>query len=188
MPTKGSIKTLLKMTERAGIENLLDWMVKNGFFESPCSSKYHLAQPGGLAEHSLNVYRNAIQIVDALYVKQQKEITFNFIHSVTICALLHDLGKCGQFGKPNYKAIEDDSGVIGYETNKDLLYIPHEIRSIVIASKFIDLTEEEQFAILYHNSLYGELQGFKGKETPLLLILHHADMWAARITDSEDRK
>lgn len=177
---KDKIKELLKQTERAGIEDLIDWMENNRFFDAPCSSKYHLAKPGGLAEHSLNVFRAALDMSKALYAEK---ITFDFINSIIICSLLHDLGKAGQFGKPAY-LINLESAQ--YETNKELLYIPHEVRSVAIASRFIELTEEEQFAICYHNGLYGEMKAFKGNETPLLLILHFADMWAARVIEKEE--
>lgn len=181
---KDRIIKLLKQTERKGIENLIEWMEQAGFFDAPCSSKYHLAEPGGLAKHSLNVFYTAIEEAIAFYRNNQAEVTFEFIDSITLCALLHDVGKTGQFGKPNY-TICGEVPTPTYETNKNLLYIPHEVRSIAILSKFIDLTEEEQFAILYHNGLYGEMKGFKGKETPLLMILHFADMWASRVTEKE---
>ena len=96
---KDKIKELLKQTERAGIEDLIEWMENNGFFDAPCSSKYHLAQPEGLAEHSLNVFRAALDLSKALYAEK---ITLDFINSMIICSLLHDLGKAGQFGKPAY--------------------------------------------------------------------------------------
>jgi len=70
-------------------------------------------------------------------------------------------------------------------TNKELLYVPHEIRSIAIAERFISLTENEEFAILYHNGMYGDLKySYSGKETPLSMILHFADLWASRVTEN----
>lgn len=184
---KDRIFNLLKETKRAGIEDLLDYMDKGGFFDAPCSTRYHLAEPGGLAQHSLNVLTTALAMASTLHSKTgASPITFDFINSITICALLHDLGKMGQFGKPQYTTEEvpfADPGEAFYSTNKDLLYVPHEVRSVAIASKFIDLTEEEQHAILYHNGLYGELQSIKGKETPLYMILHFADMWASRVIE-----
>ena len=196
---KQTIEELLRTTKRQGIEDLLHLMEINGFYSAPCSSKYHLAKPGGLAEHSLNVYRVAKNIAFSLYT-YPNTLSKDMIDSIVICSLLHDLGKAGQFGKPNYKPIvrhentispanlvfgfnDPENVSIEYETNKNLLYIPHEVRSVAIASKFIDLTEEEQFAILYHNGLYSELKSFKGNETPLQMILHFADMWAARVIE-----
>ena len=182
MENKENIAQLLRATKRNGIEKLFVWMEENGFFDAPCSSKYHLAKPGGLAEHSLNVYRIAMNITKTLFQRQQLRLTPDFINSIVICSLLHDLGKAGQFGKPAY--IENADPEAGaYRTNKELLYIPHEVRSIAIASQFIELTEEEQFAITYHNGLYGELKGFKGNETPLYMILHFADMWTSRVIE-----
>lgn len=180
MENKEIIAQLLSATKRNGIEKLFVWMDKNGFFDAPCSSKYHLATPGGLAEHSLNVYRVAMDIAKTLF--QYKQLTPELINSIVICSLLHDLGKAGQFGKPAY--IENADPEAGaFRTNKELLYIHHEIRSVAIASQFIELTEEEQFAILYHNGLYGELQAIKNHETPLYMILHFADMWASRVLE-----
>jgi 23S rRNA maturation-related 3'-5' exoribonuclease YhaM len=77
-----------------------------------------------------------------------------------------------------------------FTINSDLLPVDHEIRSIVIASMFIDLTEEEQFAILYHNGLYGQVGKYviQGKETPLYMIIHWADMWASRVTEIEKKE
>lgn len=183
---KEIIEKLLNMIKRPGIDKLLQWMDENGFYTVPCSSKYHLAKPGGLAEHSLNVYRIAIDIGLSLYTYPNK-INQEMIDSIVICGLLHDLGKTGQFGKPNY-IMNSDLTFPEYETNKELLYVPHEVRSVAIASKFIDLTEDEQFAILYHNGLYGELKTFKGHETPLYMILHFADMWASRVVESRNTK
>ena len=179
---KESIENLLKSTKRKGMEELLQWMDESGFYSAPCSSKYHLATPGGLAEHSLNVFQTAMELTKTIYFTHNKDLTFDFIDSVVICALLHDLGKGGQFGKRAYIESEDPTRG-AFQSNKELLYIPHEIRSIAIASRFIELTEEEQFAICYHNGLYGELQSVKNHETPLYMILHFADMWASRVIE-----
>ena len=184
METKERIKQLLLSTERKGMQNLIEWMEEAGFFDAPCSSKYHLAEPGGLAKHSLNVFHNATKQLTSYYSENEEVVTFDFIDAITITSLLHDIGKAGQYGKQTYIK-NDEQNPEPYKTNKDLLYIPHEVRSLVIISKFIDLTEEEQYAILYHNGLYSNLQNFKGKETPLLLILHHADMWASRVVEKE---
>ena len=181
MENREHIIRLLETTERKGITDLIEWMDQNDFFNAPCSSKYHLSNIGGLAEHSLNVFRIAMTLLPTLC----PDADFRFVNSLAIASLLHDLGKAGQFGKPAYIA-NDDPEKGAFRANKDLLYIPHEIRSVAIASRFIELTEEEHFAIVYHNGLYGELKGFKGNETKLQMILHFADMWASRVTERED--
>lgn len=175
--------TLLK-TEREGMEDLLDYMQECGFLTAPCSGQYHLAKEGGLLEHSINVLHIAEKISVALY--GAKKLTKSNKDSIAICALLHDLGKMGQFDKSNYipniLKSGEQSDSKPYKTNSDLLSVDHEIRSIVIASMFIDLTEEEQFAILYHNGMYGNLKyALSGNETELQMIIHWADMWASRV-------
>lgn len=177
--------TLLK-TEREGMAELLDYLVDNGFLEAPCSTRYHLAHEGGLLEHSVNVLHVAEKMSASLI--GTKNLTKELKDSIAICALLHDIGKIGDFGKANYIPKVLKSGKVSetepYETNKDLLYIDHEIRSIKIASLFIDLTEEEEHAILYHNGLYGNLKyAISNKETELYMIIHWADMWASRVIE-----
>lgn len=188
MENKESIINILRSTNRTGIESLLEYMEANGFYTAPCSSKYHLSKPGGLAEHSLNVCKYATAMIEAFYFKQKQAFDAEFINSVCICSILHDIGKIGQFGKPTYRRMTSytETPIPEYDINPHLLYVPHEIRSVVLASQFIELTEEEQFAILYHNGLYGELKGFKGKENPLYLILHFADMWASKVVEKEE--
>lgn len=177
--------TLLK-TKREGIAELLDYMAECGFLTAPCSGSFHLAKEGGLLEHSLNVLHAAEKISVALI--GSKNLTKEMKDSIAICALLHDLGKMGQFEKPNYvpnilKSGEQSSSK-PYTTNPDLLPVDHEIRSIAIASMFIDLTEEEHFAILYHNGMYGNLKyALQGHETQLYMIIHWADMWASRVIE-----
>lgn len=174
-------------TKREGMEDLIAYMEDCGFFSAPCSGSYHLACEFGLVQHTRNVMMTAENIgYHLLGPKKYPEIK----DSVTIAAALHDLGKMGQFEKPNYipnilkGGKQSDSKP--FTTNPDLLYVDHEIRSIAIASMFIDLTEDEQFAILYHNGMYGNLKyALSGKETPLFMIIHWADMWASRVIEEK---
>lgn len=191
------IETLLS-TNRPGMPDLINHMEQIGYFEAPCSGGNHLAKEGGLAEHSWNV--NAIMCdLEETVVGEDCEIPH---YSIDIVSLLHDLGKCGDYGKANYvenwikdgrptKAEPEQKYKISeskpYKTNPDLLYVPHEVRSVKIISKFIQLTEEEEFAILYHNGLYGDFKyAIQGKETTLYLLLHFADMWASRVMEIEE--
>jgi 23S rRNA maturation-related 3'-5' exoribonuclease YhaM len=174
-------------TKREGMEDLIAYMEDCEFFSAPCSGSYHLACEFGLVQHTRNVMMTAENIgYHLLGPKKYPEIK----DSVTIAAALHDLGKMGQFEKPNYipnilkGGKQSDSKP--FTTNPDLLYVDHEIRSIAIASMFIDLTEDEQFAILYHNGMYGNLKyALNGKETPLFMIIHWADMWASRVIEEK---
>lgn len=194
---KDRVLNLLKSTKRAGMDKLIEYMEDNGFFTAPCSGGNHLAKKGGLLEHSLNVF-NAM---DSLAAKWCSDTYRGIEDSIIICAILHDLGKIGDYGKANYvpNMIKDgrptkaepeqkykQSEKKPYETNKELLYEPHEVRSVKIAAKFIELTEDEEYAILMHNGMYGDFRYvIKDKETPLYLLLHSADMWASRVMEVE---
>lgn len=179
-------ESLLK-TKREGMADLIDYMGDAGFLTAPCSGGFHLCEEGGLLEHTVNV----MKIAEKIGVTLLGGTEYNKIHdSVIIAAALHDLGKCGQFGKPEYVpnilASGKQSDKKPFERNKSLLNVPHEIRSVAIAQMFIDLTEEEQHAILYHNGLYGSLKyEISGNETPLYMIIHWADMWSSRVVEKD---
>lgn len=189
---KNLIIGLLKDTKRDGIENLITYMEESGFFTAPCSTQHHLCVEGGLAEHSYNVFQAMDNFVIAFFKSKHHEM----LNSIVLCSLLHDIGKMGQFGKPyyteNYLSKCDKEGnpirstAKPYITNVDLFNVPHEVRSIAIISRYIDLTEEEQFAILYHNGLYGDLKyQISGHETELYMALHTADMICSRFVETE---
>ena len=169
--------------------DLVEYMDICGFFTAPCSGGCHLAKEGGLAEHSLNVLEYADKLASKwLPTEKYKEL----YPSIVICSLLHDLGKCGDFRKPNYVPNVLKNGKVSeakpYETNKELLNVPHEVRSVNLCTLFIDLTEDEEYAILMHNGLYGPFKyGLQGNETPLYMIIHFADMWASRVVEEEEK-
>lgn len=187
----------LSETGREGMPCLISWLEENHFFEAPCSTQYHLSCLGGLLRHSLNVCDTILKTASAICTRDN----IPDVHSLVIVALLHDIGKCGFHGKTNYienwikdgrptKAEPEQKYKISeskpYKANPDLLYLPHAIRSIEIASMFIELTEDEEFAIATHDGLYGELKYVvSGHETPLYLLLHAADMWCSRVLENE---
>ena len=190
--TKERIIKLLLSTKRDGMASLLAWMEINGFFTSPCSTQHHLSCVGGLAEHSLNVWNLMTDMADTLLSEEERKEMYQ---SIIICSLLHDIGKAGQFGKPGYvenylsKRDKDGNPIRSeskpYVANSELLNVPHEIRALAIISKFINLTEEEQHAILYHNGKYTHV-GYDLKETPLQMMLHFADLWCSRVVEVKD--
>lgn len=178
---KDAFERYLKDVNREGINDLIEWLDKTGFYDAPASGSYHLAKEGGLVEHSLNVTNLAVDLNKHMGEPVEKE-------SVIIAAALHDLGKHQYYGKDYYKENILKSGnrssAKPWARNRDLINVPHEIISIQIASRFIDLTEEETWAILHHNGLYGDLKyNLMGKESKLQMIVHFADMWASRVIE-----
>lgn len=189
---------LLLSTKRDGIHALLAEMELFGFYESPCSTRFHLSQEGGLAEHSLNVYRVMKKLNDSLDAGINEA-------SLIICSLLHDLGKMGDYGKPMYvpnmvrsKTKNKETGeydMVVSETqpwmhNKDLFGEEHEIKSVLIAERFIQLSQEEESAILHHNGLYSKLDSAYGSalysKTQLSFLLHTADMYCSRFIEVKE--
>ena len=187
-PVKMEIIETLKKTGREGIEGLIAYMEDSGFFTAPASGGNHSFGEGGLAEHSLNVCHTAEKLSVSLI--GGKNITDEIRNSVVIAALLHDLGKCGDYGKKMY--IENilksgkQSEAKPWKRNPELLPLDHATRSIKLATLFIDLTEEEEFAIRYHDGLYETANyGVKGHETQLYMLLHWADMWSSRVLEGD---
>jgi hypothetical protein len=58
-----------------------------------------------------------------------------------------------------------------------------------MAERWLDLTEDEEYAIMYHDGLYdretGGMAVIQGHETKLLMLLHWADMWASRVIEGQ---
>jgi 23S rRNA maturation-related 3'-5' exoribonuclease YhaM len=174
----------LLATKRYGMDELIECMEDGGFYEAPCSGAHHLAEEGGLLIHSLNVL-DAARALNSVWGHEVAD------DSLTIIALLHDLGKMGDHGKPNYVENYLTGGKRSekkpFTTNSELVYVPHEVRSVMIAERYIRLSEEEEQAILWHNGLYGSFKyDIQGKETAMYMILHFADMWASRIIEQEE--
>lgn len=176
--------TLLE-TKREGMPQFLDYVASLGFLDAPCSGGNHLCKKGGLIEHSVNVFLNAERIALALYGPDEYQ---NIKDSVAIASLLHDLGKCGDFGKKMYVDNVLKSGKISdakpFKRNPDLSAVPHAVRSVKLITLYLDLTEDEEWAILCHDGLYDFMKyEMQGHETPLQMIVHWADMWASHVQE-----
>ena len=172
---------LFSFIEREGAKELRKYLDVIDYFTAPASANFHLNREGGLLEHSLNVASTMLDVADRIQTSLTKE-------SIVIVGLFHDLGKADYYGKPNYVPNILKSGAIStarpYETNKELLGVPHEVVAVQVLPRFIRLTELESHAIYFHNGLYVPSgNALRGKETDLQLLLHFADMWASRIIE-----
>lgn len=194
------IDEILTNVGRAGTNKLIQAMHDGGFYSAPCSGAYHLCEEGGLAEHTVNVHDKALELA-MLWTPDDMEGRADFLNSVSLCAVLHDLGKMGDHHKPNYtpnyvrsKTKNKETGEYDlvqseakpYETNKELNYEEHEIRSVIIAERYIELTEDEETAILHHNGCWGKLDSsFSSYYDKHLLsfIIHTADLFCSRFEE-----
>ena len=187
----------LKSTKREGMEDLIAHMEEIGFFTAPASGGNHLCCEGGLVVHTAGVMKLAEKFGKILFPDNFKDMK----SSIYIVAGLHDLGKAGAFGKVYYSAnmVKDGrptkanpeqkwkrSETKPFEINKNLLHIDHPQLSVKEADLYIELTEEEYFAILFHDGMYGNMTYYlKGHERPLQTCLHFADYWHSQFLEGK---
>ena len=146
---------------REGSEKLLDFLCSDNsdFYTAPASTRYHGAYPGGLLEHSLNVYDCLCDYLARPRVREVYGLDYSE-ESIAIVALLHDLCKVNFYVESTRNVKEN--GVwkaVPYYTIDDQLPYGHGEKSVYIASGFMRLTRDEAFAIRYH-------MGFSGTEDP----------------------
>ena len=167
--------------KRAGAEELLEWLDRNGFFTAPASTKYHLAIPGGLALHSLNVYRRLVKIAER---EMEDELPAYPVYlppelaeSVAIMGLLHDVCKTDCYHK------DPEASTYAY---RDHLPMGHGEKSVYMITKYMKLLDTEALAIRWHMGAYddavkGGSRDFNAamRMTPWVWRLHQADMNAA---------
>jgi len=173
------------LIKREGADKLLEYLcsASSDFFTAPASTRYHGAYPGGLVEHSLNVYACLKDYLERPRVKELYGLEASS-ESVAIVALLHDLCKVNCYHEST-RNVKDKNGqwttVPFYEFNDELPY-GHGEKSVYIITGFMRLSREEAFAIRYH-------MGFSEDESkrnvgkafelyPLGFALHTADMEA----------
>jgi len=142
-----------------------------GFFEAPASSKYHGAYEGGLFDHSYEVTKYLIKVTDKLAIKWKSEL------SPYVIGMYHDLCKCGLYTK------EPDGT---YKYNKDVLLPGHGERSVILAQKILDLTDEEIICIRWHMGAYEDPKLWDTyhkaiNDYPNLLYICLADMYASKV-------
>ena len=189
--TKDTILALLRKVRRPGMDELITWLEKSSFFDMPASTRFHGNYDGGLAEHSLNVYKALVQLRQ-LYQKQfgMKNLP---IESVIICALCHDFCKIDFYKKElrNVKNMETGQ----WETKEiygcnDQFGMGHGECSVFLIQNFIQMTEEEILAIRWHMGAYDS--AVKGgdrsinvaeSKTPFVALLHMADSWASKFME-----
>ena len=170
------IEMLRYYIQRPGIENIIRWLESTDFFMAPASTKYHGAYPGGLVQHSINVFMRLIgKCVD---VQEGTKV-----ETIAIVALLHDVCKTNSY-KP--KEIEQERGqqVIRYEYDNKLP-IGHGEKSVILIQRHMRLTDEEITAISWHMGAFDTRVKGGSKELsqvweryPLAFLLHIADMEA----------
>ena len=135
--------------ERKGADKLLEWIEKSDFFTAPASTQFHSAYEGGLAEHSIKVYKRFLNAVKFEYGENYQEKISD--ESIAVCALLHDLCKIDLY-KVDYrnKKVDGNWVQVPFYTIEDNLPYGHGEKSVYIISGFMRLTREEAMIINWH--------------------------------------
>lgn len=175
--------------DREGADKLLEWLDKSDFFTCPASARRHSAYKGGLCQHSINVYKRLVKLLQGEYgdnwtAKVSPE-------SVAIIGLLHDVCKIGTYVE-DVKNVKVD-GVWTqkpYYRTEDSLPYGHGEKSVYMISGFMKLTREEALAINWHmgefdarvqNGSYMMSDTFY--KYPLCFLTHLADLTATYLDE-----
>ena len=173
---------------RPGAVDLLKWIESNGFFSAPASKRHHGSFPGGLAEHSINVYRRLLRLNDD--EEKRRQYPQYDLETIAICGLLHDLCKIDA-----YRNIPVPKGAAEqYEVTRSFP-AGHGEKSVILILQFMKLTKEEILAIRWHMGqydFYARGGGYDLDNTfpqcKLAVMLHLADMMATHFDEREETK
>jgi hypothetical protein len=180
------LKICREQIDRPGLDGLIDWLEKSDFFSAPASSKFHGNYPGGLCEHSLNVYDVAMHLRDKYIPDQISD------ESVAVAALFHDLCKVHCY-KKGFRNVKNDAGV--WEKKEvweidERLPLGHGEKSCIILQWFIRPTVDELLAIRWHMSGFdksvigGDYSVSRAQDfTPLCGLIQAADMVASNLVE-----
>lgn len=185
----------LRATERAGVENVIGELDRLGFFTAPASTRFHLAVPGGLLRHSLNVYDQA-RVLGAVETKIRPDLAEKLPDaSLAIAALLHDVCKADIYTEEikHRKVNGKWEDYTGYGVDFSGLPLGHGEKSVIRLLRWgLELTDDEMIAIRWHMHAWdlSESPDARGNLNaasdmcPLLAILIAADGLASRLQEA----
>ena len=177
---------------REGSDALLDYLEhKSDFFTSPASARFHGSYPGGLCEHSVNVYRCLEAYLERERVRELYGLDYS-PETVALVSLLHDVCKIGCYrgGTRNVKGPDGKWQSVPTFFYEDPLPYGHGEKSVYILSGFLRLTREEAMAIRWHMGFSGDedkrLVGQAFQQYPLAFALSVADMEATYFLEKDE--
>ena len=183
-PTEQFKRIYTEYIKRPGASDLMAWLDSTDFFTAPASTRFHGDHEGGLCEHSVNVWRELNRIAHAY-----PEIRVS-VESAAIVSLLHDLCKIGCYKVElrNKKEGGIWKSVPTYVFSEDFCFGGHGSKSVYLAQRFIELTDEEAVAINCHMGFADRSPGDYSlgaayEKYPLAWLLHVADESASYIIE-----
>ena len=169
-------------------DDFFDYLIEEGFFTSPASTKYHGNYEGGLYEHSTYVADRLMWMTENLNLQWQRK------ESPWVVGMFHDLCKMDEY----IKVVDEEGQVMmgtgevkgeeaHFEHASDMLLKGHGDKSVMLLSQFMTLTEEEIMCIRYHMGAHNrdDWEGFDLaiRKYPNVLFTHTADMYASKVLE-----
>ena len=180
------IRLFSDQVKRRGADKLLEWLEGTDFFTAPASTRFHAAHPGGLCEHSLNVY--------GVMMQKHFDSQCDSLESATLCCLLHDVCKAGYYQTSTRNVKNDATGQwerVPYYTVEDKFPYGHGEKSVFLIERFLRLELEEAMAIRWHmggfdDSVRGGSFALSHafERYPLSVKLHLSDLEATYLHES----
>ena len=196
MTDRERFEEALRATGRTGVDQVITELDALGFFTAPASTRFHLAEPGGLLKHSLNVYDQA-RVIGRIEAQIRPDIADRLPEaSLAIAALLHDVCKA-EIYKSEIKHRKVDGkweDYTGYGVDFSGLPLGHGEKSVIRLLRWgLELTDDEMIAIRWHMHAWDladspEARGNLTKASeacPLLAVLIAADGLASHIQEAK---
>jgi hypothetical protein len=148
----------------------INWLIVNGFFNAPASTKHHGNYEGGLFDHSYAVAETLNQLTKA------NRLSWDNLRSPFVVGMFHDLCKID-----NYIKTEN-----GFDYDKECLIPGHGEKSVIIILQHMSLTLEEIMCIRWHMGAFDDKENWNYytkavNQYPNVLWTHQADMIASQI-------
>ena len=188
---------LLLSTHRRGVDNVVDYLEKSGFFTAPASVSKHLSHDGGLLQLSIKVCKVALMLREqmiALRPDIEPEVPKE---SVVLSSLLHDVCKSSIYKKIQ-KFRKNTEGkwetYDGYDVDYSRFPFGQGAKSVVMLLRLgLELTNDELLAIRWHMAAWDlPFQSYEEKSNlseasnvPLVSLIQAADGLAAHFLESE---
>lgn len=187
----------LHSTGRKGVDSVIENLEALGFFSAPASTVFHLNTPGGLLQHSVNVYTEAMAIREK-QIELCPEVESQLpVSGIAIAALLHDVCKA-EIYKEAQKWRKDANGqwesYSAYEVDYSSLPVGHGEKSVIRLLQWgLEMTDDEIIAIRWHMDAWD--LAFNSSEAksnisvaknrcPLLSVIKAADGLASFILEN----
>lgn len=169
--------TLLRSTNRDGIEGLIKWLDESDFKIAPASTQYHNCFKGGLLAHSLQVY---YCMKDFKHFIEFFEIPED---SIILTALLHDIYKVNSYDVA-YRNVKDENGnwkSVPYYTWNEQEPLGRSVKSVLLMYEYgVKPTKLERAIIVNALGFSESKDDFRRvsdlyAKCPQSLVLHWAD-------------